>query len=225
MFRGKRTILPAISLLPSLFLIHAVSAKDALLTFPEIHSQYQTEAESSGQVSNLLMQEDYSHRTVNKARWRALLHAAIPIGVGALFLNPAMGVLPQFDDLIGAAALGYGIFIGPSMGNYYLGDDRGGNRGILYRAGGAALGFVLPLLIILGGGTDGVAIFGSMIPGAALFVGGAIWQFRRLPNAAESHYERNKQVRASLIRPVIIALPTLELKNGAMGIRLALQYE
>lgn len=225
MFRKICAGLPAICQLSSLFLIPAVSAQAEVLSLSESRFETHSEAESSGGKNNLLMQKDSSNTTVNQARWRAFLHTVLPIGMGIL-----MSSSNQNYRFLGQIPILYGLFVGPSMGNYYLEDARGGNLGIAYRAGGAALGIALPLLMILGGDWGGtsaietVGIYGGMLGGAALFVGGTVWHFKRLPNAAGVHSARNNQARVAIPTPIIITLPTVDLKNRAMGVCLTLQY-
>lgn len=170
-------------------------------------------------------------RTANGALGRALLHTVVPIGAGAL----AAAVAPEAGGgIIGGGAMVYGVFIGPSMGNFYLGDSHGGTLGIVSRGIGSGimvLGFGMALGCALNswGDDHGASRCNETTPlvlfvgGGATFLGGTLWNLSRLSKAA-----RLREAEYSLARhqPVVrlAATPTWNRVNNAMGMQVAISY-
>lgn len=168
--------------------------------------------------------------SISGAYWRSVLHTTVPIIGGAIIANQG-DVLP----MVGGITVLYGVFIGPSMGNFYVEDYSGGIGGIAWRAGGAVaavFGFAIAIGCAFSDDGDGCngedpAIAASLIGGAAAYVGGTIWQLWRIPRHARQKNRLGLESVSPSAQNKITALswnlsPTWDPTRQAIGAQFAL---
>ncbi len=96
------------------------------------------------------MQPDVSGREYKDpgiALRKALLHTGVPVGAGIL-LSDSEIIDNRLINTTGAILIGYGLFYGPSNGNFYAEDHSRGMTGLGVRVGsfGLVLGYALAVL-------------------------------------------------------------------------------
>ena len=106
-------------------------------------------------------------------------------GLALITLDPVEG---DTDRDIGAILAGAGLFFGPSLGHFYLDDDRRASRGIGLRMSGLVLGSMVVLAGVLssfdGSENDGF-VTAALLATAAGWAGGTAYSFATLSRSAQ----------------------------------------
>ena len=156
-----------------------------------------------------------------------------PAGGGALFSGITALAAPGLEGG-GAPFILYGLLIGPSMGNVYLGDYSGAFQGGISRLGGSAIGMAGLMTMAVcsfvsenpGEGNVGCLVLGGpiMVAGAAVATVGTVRQLRNLPEVARARKKVSRKDAENDASIRLALLPIWNPQRKALGLSLTAAY-
>jgi hypothetical protein len=215
-------------------LLAAEGVGQSLLEAPKLHPGQNNNISAMATAEPLGL-SDTSGVSVNlkdpdKAIWKSVFHFLIPTLTGfAVVTNQnKFGQSGDVLERVGAALIGYGFLVGPSIGHFYANANRKGMNGVMIRTGGvAAMGFGYLNLILAGfasWGNEASAATFFMVSGAVFAIGGAVLSVGRIFHdifaVDESAEKYNREIKSN--KKVSVA-PFISLRTGGGGLSLRVQ--
>lgn len=148
------------------------------------------------------MDPNPADKTVQMAYASMLLGTVVPIALGSLLVSRSE------DSEVAPWLIVGGVFVGPSMGQFYANSVGTGILCSAIRFGGAAL-FLSGALAGLGGDGDRESGSGKMLAGTLVFIGGTFYSLIDTHLAVDRYKQQYRSMSFEIS-------PTLELARGGV---------